>query len=333
MTAPLVLLVLAVVLVGLWIYATANRLDRLHVRTDAAWLALESALGRRAVVVRGLARAGAGPDADPRLTDLADRAERTDRVVREDAENALSVALRSVRTEALSPQLAAELADAEARVLLARRFHNDAVRDTLALRGRRPVRLLRLGGTAPLPVYFEIAERPPVAPAGPRRRPSSRVLLLDPAGRVLLLRGREPTRPGVHFWFTTGGGSEPGEDARAAGVREVAEETGLRLDTAALRGPLWWRRSVFLFDGDTVQAEETYFAAAVAEFTPDGAGRTELERRTVIDARWCSAQEIRDLDAAGEQVYPPGLADLLSEAVAQAHTPVGSPPPALRGIA
>ena len=54
--------------------------------------------------------------------------------------------------------LVAELADAETRVLLARRFHNDAVRDTLALRKRRPVRWLRLGGTAALPSYFEIAE-------------------------------------------------------------------------------------------------------------------------------------------------------------------------------
>ncbi len=56
--------------------------------------------------------------------------------------------------------LVAELADAEARVLLARRFHNDAVRDTLALRERRAVRMLRLGGTAALPTYFEIVESP-----------------------------------------------------------------------------------------------------------------------------------------------------------------------------
>ena len=54
--------------------------------------------------------------------------------------------------------LVAELADAEARVLLARRFHNDAVRDTLALRERRTVRWLKLSGRAPLPTYFEIAE-------------------------------------------------------------------------------------------------------------------------------------------------------------------------------
>ncbi|MER6901408.1 NUDIX hydrolase, partial [Amycolatopsis sp. NPDC000740] len=39
-----------VVLGGLFLVATANRLDRLHVRTDAGWAALEAALARRAVV-------------------------------------------------------------------------------------------------------------------------------------------------------------------------------------------------------------------------------------------------------------------------------------------
>ncbi|MGH3881245.1 MAG: NUDIX hydrolase, partial [Actinophytocola sp.] len=48
--------VVAVVL-GLWLAATANRLDRLHVRTDAAWAALDAALARRAVVGRAVAAA------------------------------------------------------------------------------------------------------------------------------------------------------------------------------------------------------------------------------------------------------------------------------------
>ncbi|MFC4083633.1 NUDIX hydrolase, partial [Amycolatopsis samaneae] len=41
-----------VVLGGLFLLATANRLDRLHVRTDAGWAALDAALARRAVVAR-----------------------------------------------------------------------------------------------------------------------------------------------------------------------------------------------------------------------------------------------------------------------------------------
>ena len=63
--------------------------------------------------------------------------------------------------------LAAELADAEQSVLIARRVHNDAVRDTLDLRSRRLVRWLRLAGTAPVPTYFEIADPQPWQPPAP----------------------------------------------------------------------------------------------------------------------------------------------------------------------
>ena len=110
----------------------------------------------------------------------------------------------SAPEEALGVNTRAELADAEARVLLGRRFHNDAVRDTLALRERPVVRLLRLGGRAPLPTYFEIAGRP--SQIGPDAhdasladlRTSARVVLLDEQDRVRkhmrIFIGREETR-------------------------------------------------------------------------------------------------------------------------------------------
>ena len=50
-------------------------------------------------------------------------------------------------------------------------MHNDAVRDTLDLRSRRLVRWLRLAGTAPAPVYFEIADPQPWQPP-PRSTPA-----------------------------------------------------------------------------------------------------------------------------------------------------------------
>lgn len=140
-----------------WAYKTANRLDRLHVRVDLAWQALDAALARRAVVARSI---GAGLGADGReLIVAADRAEGAARVDREATENVVSSALGQIDSASLRSQLVTELADAETRVMIARRFHNDAVRDTLALRNRRPVRLLHLGGTAPTPLYFEIVER------------------------------------------------------------------------------------------------------------------------------------------------------------------------------
>jgi hypothetical protein len=83
------------------------------------------------------------------------------------AENTLTRRLAGVERGRLPAGLAAELADAEQSVLIARRVHNDAVRDTLDLRSRRLVRWLRLAGTAPEPVYFEIADPPSWQPAGP----------------------------------------------------------------------------------------------------------------------------------------------------------------------
>lgn len=161
----LVLLVAMIVAVGLWAFQTANRLDRLHVRYDLSWQALDGALARRAVVARAVA-VDAYHDAPQgkRLALLADVAERAPRSARESAENELSSALAMVDPATLPVPLVAELADSEARVLLARRFHNDAVRDTLALRERPVVRALRLGGTAALPTYFEIAERAELSP-------------------------------------------------------------------------------------------------------------------------------------------------------------------------
>ncbi|MEO6879744.1 MAG: NUDIX domain-containing protein [Mycobacteriaceae bacterium] len=333
MSVLVVLAVLAVVLIGLWVYSTAHRLDRLHVRTDAAWIALDSALGRRAAVVRAAVAAGV---ADAHLATLADRAERAPRSERGDAENELSGALSSARRHARadsapareSPQLAAELADAEARVQLARRFHNDAVRDTLALRSRRPVQLLRLGGTAAQPAYFELVEPLATAVAAvvvPRPRPSTRVLLLDADARVLLMRGQDGDGPA--WWFATGGGVEAGESPAAAGVREVAEETGLSLTEDALCGPLWTRSAVLTFDGELIEARETFFTARVASFEPSPAGFTEVERATLTTYRWCSPTDVRVLEAEGERVYPPGLDALLAEAVAALDAPPPLPSP------
>lgn len=152
-------LVGVLLIAAVWAYQTANRLDRLHVRCDMSWQALDAALARRAVVARAVAADAYGERPEGRgLVALAAAAENAPRAAREASENELSTALAAVDPAAIPVGLVAELADAETRVLLARRFHNDAVRDTLALRERPAVRWLRLGGRAPLPAYFEIAE-------------------------------------------------------------------------------------------------------------------------------------------------------------------------------
>ncbi len=165
----LVVVLVAVVVTAVVLVARARRLDRLHRRVDAARAALLGVLDRRAAVVRTIV---AAPSAivlasERRALRAGARAAEqagTDED-REVAENDLARLLAALDVSALPVDVAAELADADARVVVARRVHNDAVRDTRALRGRRMVRVLRLAGSAPFPRYFEIAEVGALTPA------------------------------------------------------------------------------------------------------------------------------------------------------------------------
>ena len=150
----------------------ARRLDRLHRRIGAAQVGLRSALDRRAAVA--LRVAGVPTPRAPRARELraaaaAALAAGLDRERRETAENELTRRLAGIDRGGLDPAVLAQLVEAEQLVVLARRVHNDAVRDTLVLRSRRMVRWLRLAGTAPAPAYFEIADPEP-APSGVIRR-------------------------------------------------------------------------------------------------------------------------------------------------------------------
>ena len=333
-------LIAAILVFGNSIYHTAHRLDRLHVRYDLSWQALDAALARRAVVARAVAVDMYGSAVEgKRLAALADAAERAPRQEREGCENELSAALAIVDPSALPSALVAELADAEARVLLARRFHNDAVRDTRALAERPLVRLLRLGGTAPLPEYFEIVERShPVAVGGAGaagKRVSARVVLLDEDGAVLLLCGSDPAYPdgaGPRWWFTVGGEVRPGERLSEAAARELAEETGLRVPPTQIVGPIWRRDAMFEFNGSMIDSQEFFFVHRTSRFEPCTAGRTELERRYIHCFRWCHAADIAELAAGGETVYPLQLSELLTEAHALADHRASSRPPALQNI-
>ncbi|WP_346619658.1 NUDIX domain-containing protein [Blastococcus montanus] len=145
-------------------------------------------------------------------------------------------------------------------------------------------------------------------------RPTARVVVLDPAGRVLLLGARltDPERPpgDVLFWYTPGGGVENGETPRTAAVRELAEEIGLRVDAAALEGPVWFRRHVGAFGSQVFDSRETFFVLrdVVHEVAPGA--RTDLEVLADEPHRWWTPDEIA---ASAEAFAPLELAAVLPE--------------------
>ncbi|MGH3437028.1 MAG: NUDIX hydrolase [Sciscionella sp.] len=310
----LVALAIVVLVIVPYLVATAHRLDRLHVRTDAAWAGLDAALARRAVIARAAIAGGLdGELTDDRanaLREAADAAESAPRLDREAAENELTRALAGVDRARLPKAIAAEFIEAEHRMMLARRVHNDAVRDTLALRGRRVVRWLKLAGTAAEPAYFEIAEPQGATPSenGARHRRSARVLLIDGEDRLLLFRGHEPRHPASPLWFTTGGGVEFGEQLRETAVREVREETGIVLKPDGLTGPVWRRQVRLTWDGVPLRSDEWFFLARVERNVVNTSGTTRQERSILEGHRWWKPTE---LATTTEAVYPEQLGELL----------------------
>ena len=160
-----VIVVAVVALLFTWVTFTAARVDRLHHRVDAARAALDAALVRRAATAHALVDRSTdtlGAELTGRLRDAVRTALDAGEADREAAENDLSGALAALPA-GVDPERLVDLREASTRVVLARRFYNDAVRDTRALRGRWVPRLLRLGGRRAVPGFFEINEVTPSA--------------------------------------------------------------------------------------------------------------------------------------------------------------------------
>lgn len=164
---------LAVVgLVAMYLRGVAGRLDRLHVRIEAGRDALDAQLVRRTSAALDLAHAGLlDPATSVLLAEEAYGVQTASERDRPRAESELTGALNAalpdeVTVEVLNSttrgaEILTGLGVACGRVVLARRFYNDAVRTTQVIRRRRLVRWLRLAGTADFPEPFEMDDHPP----------------------------------------------------------------------------------------------------------------------------------------------------------------------------
>lgn len=140
-------------------------------------------------------------------------------------------------------------------------------------------------------------------------RPTARLVVLDPLGRVLLFSSVDPE--GKTWWFTPGGGVHRGETLTAAAVRELAEETGYVCAESDL-GPvvatcagLWPVQG----DGKVFFAADSFFLVRVADACISTDGQEEYERTVITGHRWWTVDELRE---SGGEVFPVGLGDLVS---------------------
>jgi hypothetical protein len=168
----LIVALVVLVTVGLWLFWTANRLDRMHHRIDVARASLDTQLLRRSGSALELATSGTlDPARSLLLVDSAHQARAAPPDDLESAESDLSEALRAVFPDAeevhelredpdVGPLLG-ELAGDCRKVELARRFHNDVVVSARVLRSRRRVRWLRLAGRAPDLQTVDLDDGPP----------------------------------------------------------------------------------------------------------------------------------------------------------------------------
>ena len=159
----LIAAVFVAILLTFWVTLTLTRLDRLHARVDAAQAALDAQLVRRAAALLHLAErpdSGLAPEPAGELigTARAALAVRQWGSDRRAVENQVGRAIAGLQPERprLPDDAVTELAEAATRVMIARRFFNDAVRDTRTLRARRMPRLLHLAGRRDLPLFFDI---------------------------------------------------------------------------------------------------------------------------------------------------------------------------------
>lgn len=151
-----------------------------------------------------------------------------------------------------------------------------------------------------------------LGPDGLPFRRAGRVLVVTRAGEALLLSGHDVADTSHSWVFTPGGGIQPGEDARTAAARELAEESGIVIAPRALEGPVARRDAVFRFATVACRQDETYFLLRLDERVALAReGWTDLEQDAVDTIGWWTSAELDAAASAGREIYPSAMPTLL----------------------
>jgi predicted negative regulator of RcsB-dependent stress response len=157
--------VVAVMLLSPYLFWTAHRVERVHLRAQSGERALDAHLMRRAAAAAVVAE----QQDDDELYAAARAALDAGPNERESAENDLTRQLQTLTLAAGDP-VARTLVATSRRAVLARQVHTDLVRDALTARERPLVRVLLMARRYPRPQYFDIVE--PAMPEPRRAAPA-----------------------------------------------------------------------------------------------------------------------------------------------------------------
>lgn len=147
--------------------------------------------------------------------------------------------------------------------------------------------------------------------------PSARALLIDPDGRVLMMKlaGRRIVDPAAllrpTFWVTPGGSLEAGESFADGLRRELREETGLEIDDIGRH--VWISDKELDIAGERVLTRAHVYALRVPAFEPVVRTLTPEEADSFRGFKWWAPDEIA---ASRESFIPRDLADLLRPLIA-----------------
>lgn len=145
----------------------------------------------------------------------------------------------------------------------------------------------------------------------PGLRNTSRIVLMDPTGAVLLFKTMAPDSSGFSRWITPGGGVDPGETHAEAALRELFEETGRRFE--ATGEPVWTYDFEVRWDqADHDRGHAEYFLVHTERFEPSNEFWTAEEHHDVSAWGWFTAEEIATAATPFEPEYLPELVARLS---------------------
>lgn len=166
------------------------------------------------------------------------------------------------------------------------------------------------------------AARPEPDDPDPRaiRRRTARALILDRDDRVLLFHREAKIRDvGDRYFYTPGGGIEPGETPAEAAARELLEELGLRAAPEDLGAPVATCYSLQqrIDTGAFVAADDTFFLlrASAADLAFASTAHASPAGHAWLDPD--------AMDAAPARILPRGLPDLTRRILTEG--PPGTP--------